>query len=65
MGDFVQKDNTGALFRNEYKEEEAQPDHKGTATIGGVKWEISAWVKESKSGKKYFALNFRPPKEGQ
>ena len=67
MGDFVQKDMTGVLFKNERKVEDSHPDHTGTATVGGVKWELSAWVKEIKTGpnagKKYFAINFRPPKE--
>jgi hypothetical protein len=63
MGDFVQKDNTGALFRNKSKEDgDSRPDYTGTATVDGAKLELSAWIKESKTGTKYMALTFRPPR---
>lgn len=53
------KDNSGVLFRNSRKETEKHPDYTGSATIGGVEYWISAWVNESKDGKKYFAFSFK------
>ena len=55
----MSNDNSGALFRNDRKEKDTHPDHTGTATINGVDFWISAWVKE-KNGKKYFSLAFKP-----
>lgn len=58
---FQERDNSGALFRNERKTEGSkQPDYNGTATVNGKKMKISAWVKESKAGKKYFSFSFQP-----
>jgi hypothetical protein len=55
-----QKDNSGALFKNDRKENEKQPDYKGSATIDGVDYWISAWINVSqKDGKtKYMSLGF-------
>lgn len=57
--------NTGALFRNERKETDRHPDHKGSAQVkcphcGEVSefW-LAAWVKEAKAkGKRFFSLAF-------
>lgn len=62
MADFKQNDNSGALFRNDRKESDKQPDYKGTATINGVKLEIAAWIKESNSGTKFMSLRFQEPR---
>ena len=48
--------NTGALFRNERKQTETQPDFNGTVDVEGKEYYISGWVNESKNGKKYFKL---------
>jgi len=59
---FEQKDNSGALFKNEKKlEGSKQPDYTGNCVIEGVIKDISCWVNVSKSGKKYFALSFKEP----
>jgi len=47
--------NKGALFRNQRKERENQPDHTGTINIDGQEYWLSAWVKEGKNGK-FFSL---------
>jgi uncharacterized protein (DUF736 family) len=52
--------NRGALFRNTKKETEQHPDHTGSLNVGGVDYWISGWVRESKSGQKYFSLSVRP-----
>lgn len=55
---FQQRDNSGALFRNDRKETEEHPDHTGQATVAGIDYWISAWVNEG-GGKKYFRLLFK------
>ena len=57
MADFVHKELNGSIFRNNYKEKDSQPDHKGDCKILGVDYWISAWVNEGKNGK-YFKLRF-------
>ena len=56
-------DFVGSLSRNKKKEKETHPTHKGSCTIGGVPYWISAYVNESRdSGEKYFKLYFEPKK---
>lgn len=56
---------TGILRRNDKKKSEKSPEFTGNITINGVKYWQSAWVKESKDGRKYFSQSFTPvePKE--
>ena len=51
-------DNSGAIFNNERKEKPNHPDRTGQATIGGVDYWVSGWLKE-KGGKKYLSLAFK------
>lgn len=51
-----QKDNSGALFKNDRKESDNHPDYKGSIMVGGVEHWISAWNNTSKAGKKYMGL---------
>lgn len=55
-------DNSGAIFRNDRKEKDTHPDHTGKATVAGVDYWISAWIKE-KDGVRYFSLAFKPKEE--
>ena len=50
--------NTGALFRNEYKQKPNQPDYTGNANINGDDYKIAAWKKTSKGGKQYLSLAY-------
>jgi len=54
-----QKENTGVLFKNDFKKTEKQPDYKGSCFIKGEKMEISAWLNESKVVKNIWAYNFQ------
>jgi hypothetical protein len=56
-------DNHGSLSRNKKKEKETHPTHKGSCTIEGRQYWISAYVNESRdNGEKYFKLYFEPKK---
>ena len=54
------RDNNGALFTNDRKEKENHPDYKGSATIGGVEYWVSGWIKQpsGKATKKWMSLAF-------
>ena len=56
--------NSGALFRNDKKETEKHPDYKGSLNVDGTDYWLSAWLKESKEGKKFMSLSVQP-KDGQ
>jgi hypothetical protein len=50
-----QKEGSGSLFKAEQKSEKA-PGYRGDIMLGGVVYEIAAWVKEGKNGK-FFSLS--------
>ena len=52
--------NRGALFRNDRKEQEKQPDYTGSLNVEGVDYWLSAWLRESKEGKKFFSMAVTP-----
>ncbi len=58
MSAYQQKDNSGALFTNNRRERDSQPNYTGDAVIDGVKYRISAWEKTSKNGSTYYSLSF-------
>ena len=56
MAEYEQKDMSGSLWENDKAGNDARPDLKGSVTIDGTKYSISAWHNESKAGKKYTSL---------
>lgn len=60
---FEMKPNSGALFKNARKEQDSHPDYTGTCVVNGEAMDISAWIKEAKSGTKYMSLSFKPPRQ--
>ena len=55
------KNNSGALFRNDKRETEKHPEYTGNITIEGKEFYLSAWVNESaRTGQKYFAIKATP-----
>ena len=59
---FEQRDNSGAIFKNEKKTEDNHPNMTGSAMIGGVLYWISAWTKESAKGR-FQSLSFKQQDE--
>ena len=53
------KENTGKIFKNNFKEKESQPDYKGTALIDGQYKEVALWINTSKKNIKYFSAQFQ------
>ena len=59
--------NRGAIFKNEQKSSDKQPDYKGRINVDGVDKQISLWVTTSKSkeGKKFFSVQISEPYQPQ
>lgn len=57
--------NTGALFINDRRQTENQPNAKGSVDIDGVEYWVSAWTKTSKSGQKFQSLAFTRKEQQQ
>jgi hypothetical protein len=56
---YEKRDLTGTLFKNDKMMNEKSPQYTGTVTIDGVDYWQSAWVKEGKSGVKFFSQSFK------
>jgi hypothetical protein len=52
------KPNTGSLFKNDKMKHEKSPAYTGTVNIDGVEYYQSAWINETKDGRKYFSQKF-------
>lgn len=62
---YQQKEGQGSLFRND-KQNERQPDFKGTIMIKGVTYNVSAWNRTSQNGREYISLQAEEkPADGQ
>lgn len=59
---FEHKEGQGTLFKND-KQNDRQPDFKGTINIGGVTYEIAAWQKSSQRGGSFLSLQASLPRE--
>lgn len=55
------KTNTGAIFKNTNKKADNHPDYKGKVNVNGKEMEIALWVKDTKTGEKYFSASFSEP----
>ena len=52
--------NRGILSRNERKEKDTHPSHKGSINVDGVEYWLDAWTQERKDGSgKFFSLSIK------
>ena len=62
MSNYEPKPDTGVLFRNDKKESDNHPDYNGRiADENGREHWLSAWINESKDGRKYMKLSRGKP----
>ena len=57
------REGSGSLFKNRKKEKDSHPDERGDCMIGGVVYEVSAWVKKTKNGDEFRSLSIKPKRE--
>jgi len=55
------RNNSGAIFKNENKKAENQPDYKGKVNVNGKEMEVALWLKTSAKGLKFFSVSFSEP----
>ena len=56
-----QKQNTGAIFKNDKKTSQNHPDYKGKINVEGKDFDVALWLKESAKGVKYFSVSISEP----
>ncbi len=61
--DDKRNENSGALWPNDRKTAENQPDYTGRGEYDGVTFRIAAWMNSGPKGK-YLALKFNTPNAG-
>lgn len=55
------KENDIVIFKNEKRQEGTkQPEYTGKLNVNGEIKDVSLWVQESKTGKKYFSGKIKP-----
>ena len=59
------RDNSGVLFKNQYKERPTQPDMTGKVIIEGRQFRISAWDKFTEAGNPFLSLAFTSEEDFQ
>lgn len=53
--------NKGVLFRDENRKNDRSPEYTGTINVRGDDFKLSAWIRESKNGKKFLSLALTAP----
>ena len=51
MEEYEHKENSGSLFKNNYKNDDRHPDYKGKINVAGKILDIALWKRTSKDGK--------------
>lgn len=59
------KEGSGALFKNDKGDNPARPDYRGDVMVGGVLYELSAWIKPlpSDASKKFMSISAKPKQQ--
>lgn len=53
----------GALFKNNKRTNEKQPEYTGNCEINGQEFWVSAWIRESSNGNKFFSMAYTPKEQ--
>lgn len=60
-----QRDNTGALFRNDKKKDgDKLPLYTGPCMVNGRAMRMAAWLKDGRDGQKFMSIQFTEPQDG-
>jgi hypothetical protein len=58
--------NRGALFKEETRKTDSDPDYSGTINVNGTDYWLKGWIKTAtKSGKKFLSLSARPKQQAE
>ena len=57
------KELRGVLFHLVDRKSDNSPDFSGRCMVGGVPYEIAAWISESQRGQRNLRLRFKPIEE--
>ena len=55
--------NSGAIFKNKYKESDKHPDLTGPLNVDGVEYQVAAWSNENDRQGKYLSLKISKKEE--
>ena len=58
---YTLKEGRGNLFKSEVKNKDNSPDYFGKVNVDGKSLNISGWITEAKSGRKYINLSVSHP----
>lgn len=63
---YAPKPGSFSLFKNERRGKDTHPEYRGDGVLpdGTPAW-ISAWVKETREGKKFFSISIQPKEARQ
>ena len=53
--------NSGALFTNKNRKEEKHPNYTGKLNVNGKEYQLSGWIKETKTGEQFLSLKLSEP----
>ena len=55
------KNNSGSIFKNDYKTKDTHPDYKGKMVVDGVNKDIALWFNQPEGKKAYFSASISDP----
>ena len=63
------KNNSGSIFKNDYKTKDTHPDYKGKMVVDGVNKDIALWFNQPEGKKAYFSVSisdpYKAPEQGE
>jgi len=56
---YEMRDMSGSLFKNDKRENDSQPNARGSAKVDGEEYWVDSWTKTTKDGDKWQSLAFK------